>query len=250
LNNYQYKYNVGRELELPPTLTLNGSISMTIYLYVKTHNKTGVKYLGKTSNKDYQKYTGSGKRWLSHLDTHGYDFSTEILRECKDHDELSHWGRYYSKLWNIVEDPQWANLIPETGGGYGKKHTNKTKKKISDLQKRQYESGQRVPWNKGKTGIYSDEANKKRSDSLKDSYKKSPRKPPTIETKKKISNSREGKGLGPKSLETRIKIGLGNKGKKRPNNGQSIKGTKWFNNGEINYRGKVCPEGFQPGRLA
>jgi hypothetical protein len=40
---------------------------MTIYLYVKTHNNTGMKYLGKTTKPDPHKYPGSGKRWTRHL---------------------------------------------------------------------------------------------------------------------------------------------------------------------------------------
>jgi hypothetical protein len=40
---------------------------MPIYLYVKTHNKTGLKYLGQTSQKDPHKYPGSGTRWRHHL---------------------------------------------------------------------------------------------------------------------------------------------------------------------------------------
>ena len=41
-----------------------------IYLYVKTHNKTGLKYLGKTEQDPFV-YLGSGKRWLNHLNKHG-----------------------------------------------------------------------------------------------------------------------------------------------------------------------------------
>jgi transposase len=52
---------------------------MLIYLYVKTHNKTGLKYLGKTTKLDPHKYSGSGKRWLRHLKKHGFDYTTEIL---------------------------------------------------------------------------------------------------------------------------------------------------------------------------
>lgn len=37
-----------------------------IYLYVKTHNITGLKYLGKTNNKDPHSYKGSGKYWILH----------------------------------------------------------------------------------------------------------------------------------------------------------------------------------------
>ena len=89
---------------------------MTIYLYVKTHNKTGLKYLGKTTQNPFA-YLGSGIDWKIHLKEHGEDYTTEILKECKNNKELSEWGRYYSGLYNVVESKEWANRIPETGGG-------------------------------------------------------------------------------------------------------------------------------------
>ena len=92
------------------------SISVIIYLYKKTHNKTGLQYLGKTV-KDPYKYKGSGKDWIPHIKEHGNDVTTEVLRECQTNQELSYWGRYYSTLWNVAESENWANRIPETGGG-------------------------------------------------------------------------------------------------------------------------------------
>jgi hypothetical protein len=89
---------------------------MTIYLYVKTHNKTGLKYLGKTS-KNPHTYLGSGIDWKAHLKEHGFDHSTKIIKECQDNQELNYWGRHYSDLWNVAESNEWANRIPETGGG-------------------------------------------------------------------------------------------------------------------------------------
>ena len=90
---------------------------MLIYLYVKTHRKTGLKYLGKTTNIDPYTYQGSGADWKIHLKEHGYDCNTEIIKECYSNAELSKWGRYYSNLWNVAESLEWANRIPETGGG-------------------------------------------------------------------------------------------------------------------------------------
>jgi len=91
---------------------------MTIYkLYVKTHNKTGLKYLGYTKATNAHKYTGSGNYWKLHLKKHGKDYSTEILKECQTKDEIKEYGLYYSNLWNIVESDEWANLKPETGDG-------------------------------------------------------------------------------------------------------------------------------------
>ena len=90
---------------------------MTIYLYVKTHSVTGLKYLGQTSQKDPHKYPGSGTRWIHHVRKHGYKYSTEIIKECSNKDELREWGIYYSNLWNIVNDSSWANLKPEEADG-------------------------------------------------------------------------------------------------------------------------------------
>lgn len=112
---------------------LEGAISMTIYLYKKTHNKTGLNYLGKTAAADPHKYQGSGKDWAAHIKEHGYDVTTEILRECTTKEELNEWGRYYSTLWNVKESVNWANRIPETGGGCpppGRKLTDSHKEKI------------------------------------------------------------------------------------------------------------------------
>jgi len=124
-------------VEFPTTLMLEGAISMNIYLYVKTHNQTGLKYLGKTTQDPFM-YKGSGKDWTPHIKEHGYDVSTEILRECLTKEELSYWGRYYSKLWNIVEDPNWANKIPETGAGgatvFGDNHPMKNPKNVEKVR--------------------------------------------------------------------------------------------------------------------
>jgi hypothetical protein len=112
---------------------------MTIYyLYVKTHNITGLKYLGYTKRKDPYKYKGSGKYWIKHIKKHEYDVTTEILKECLSKDEIKEWGLYYSNLWNIVEsrdnngNKTWANLKPEDGDGgqtaFGDMHPMKNPK--------------------------------------------------------------------------------------------------------------------------
>lgn len=106
-----------------------------IYLYVKTHNQTGLKYLGKTVKKDPHKYPGSGKYWRLHLAKHGMDYSTTILLETEDPAELKEMGIYYSRLWNIVSSNEWANLKEEAGEGGAMIHTAESKRKISEAHK-------------------------------------------------------------------------------------------------------------------
>lgn len=91
-----------------------------IYLYKKTHNKTGLKYLGKTSQDPY-KYKGSGLYWKRHLKEHGNDVSTEILFQTEDKEEFKKVALDYSNKFNIVESEDWANFREETGhGGFSK----------------------------------------------------------------------------------------------------------------------------------
>jgi hypothetical protein len=107
---------------------------MTIYLYKKTHRDTGLKYLGKTTSKNPYTYPGSGIYWKNHLEKHGNNVDTEILRECQSEEELKEWGRYYSKLWNVVEDKTWANLVEEAGpsGQWGIESKQKLSKSMSE----------------------------------------------------------------------------------------------------------------------
>lgn len=87
---------------------------------VKTHNVTGLKYLCKTSTDNPKKpftYYGSGKHWKRHLFKHGYDISTEILKVCDTKEELVQEGIRYSKIFNVVESKEFANMVEERGDG-------------------------------------------------------------------------------------------------------------------------------------
>jgi len=108
---------------------------MTIYLYIKTHKITGLKYLGKTTQNPF-KYKGSGKDWLPHLEKYGKEHYTEILMECQTKEEFKYWGRYYSRLWNIVNSQDdygnkiWANQKIEGGDGGCSFRSPETRAKI------------------------------------------------------------------------------------------------------------------------
>lgn len=91
-------------------------MSNTIYLYLKTHNKTGLKYLGKTV-KDPHQYNGSGVYWKNHLAKHGHDIKTEILFESTDEKKFREVAMKYSKDWDIVNSSEFANMMVEQGQG-------------------------------------------------------------------------------------------------------------------------------------
>jgi hypothetical protein len=89
------------------------------YLYIKTHNKTGLKYFGKTIQDPYI-YEGSGYYWESHINVHGYDVTTELLNHGNpyvDETEFKEAAMEFSIKNNIVESSEWANLRLETGDG-------------------------------------------------------------------------------------------------------------------------------------
>ena len=183
------------------------------YLYVKTHNKTGLQYLGYTSSVDPHKYTGSGKYWLLHLNKHGFDFSTRVLHKCVSKLAIKAWGLFYSRLWSIVNSKQWANLKEENGDGgdcgpkgrvelsrkgKGREHSDLTKHKMSDSH-----TGT-VMSEITKEKIRLKNAGKKHTDAFKNLHRGS---------KNKFF------GIGPfngktHSIETRKKISVGNTGKK------------------------------------
>ena len=88
-----------------------------IYLYVKTHNVTGLKYLGKTTAKDPHKYRGSSKYWQDHLKIHGVDYTTTLLLATDDKEAIKETGLFFSNIWNVVKSKDWANFQEEKGDG-------------------------------------------------------------------------------------------------------------------------------------
>lgn len=89
---------------------------MTIYLYVKQHSITKLKYFGKTEKLDPFKYLGSGSYWQKHLKKHGKEhIETLEIWGFDDQELCTEFALKFSKDNNIVESDEWANLIPENG---------------------------------------------------------------------------------------------------------------------------------------
>jgi len=108
----------------------------TIYLYLKTHNQTGLKYLGSTTCIDPYKYKGSGLHWKRHIKKHGNDVSTKILYQTRNEDDFYPVCLFYSKVFNVTDSDNFANLMAESGRpGLFKHHSELSKQRISDFGK-------------------------------------------------------------------------------------------------------------------
>ena len=82
---------------------------------LKQHNITNLKYLcfhHGTTNTCYT-YNGSGIYWCSHLSKHGKDITTTILLESDNRCDIATAGVLYSKLWDVVNSTEFANLTVE-----------------------------------------------------------------------------------------------------------------------------------------
>lgn len=112
-----------------------------IYLYLKTHNKTGLKYLGKTESKNPYKYRGSGKYWKHHIEKHGYDVTTQILLVTEDKNELKETGLFFSRLWNVVKSDDFANLKLEDGHRGGHLESIEFSERMKHSNKERIENG-------------------------------------------------------------------------------------------------------------
>lgn len=213
------------------------------YLYVKTHNLTGLKYLGQTKQDPF-KYKGSGKYWKLHLQKHGCDISTKIIQECKDQESLRQWGGIYSKLWDVVKSQEWANLKEETGDGgwpegvnVGRLHSDDTKAKISEAKK-----GRPIE----RTWTVSAETKAKLSESQKGRKRSAEAIQKQLDTKikngtLKHSEATKAKLSKPISEETRAK--------RIANHTRPTKDHFWANNGTEQVLTQELPNGWTKGRL-
>jgi len=111
---------------------------------IKTHNITKLKYLcyhfGDCAS--CYIYSGSGKYWKSHIKKYAKHISTEILGEYTSVEDARINGLYYSKLYNVVESKDFANLIVEDAGNNFNHLTKEQRKKsLENREKRRKEKG-------------------------------------------------------------------------------------------------------------
>ncbi len=112
-------------------------------LYLFTHNQTGLKYLGKTSQA-LSRYNGSGHYWKRHLKKHGIDLTKEVLCESDDPAVIRAEGLRYSHHWDIINNPTFANIRNEMGDGGDTSHTPAYIRNLKEGRKWPEESKQRL----------------------------------------------------------------------------------------------------------
>jgi hypothetical protein len=113
---------------------------MIIYLYVKQHSKTGLKYFGMTQRDPFS-YPGSGKYWQNHLKSHGKTIKTLEVWGFDNQTLCTEFALNFSKENNIVESNEWANLQDEnglSGRNYGFKHKEQSKVKMRGSKSKEH----------------------------------------------------------------------------------------------------------------
>lgn len=89
------------------------------YLYIKQHKITGLKYFGKTTQKNPYKYNGSGSHWIKHIKKHGKKIETLWVYLFNDIDTLVSVALALSEMYDIVNSDFWSNQMVEDGlSGY------------------------------------------------------------------------------------------------------------------------------------
>jgi hypothetical protein len=233
-----------------------------IHLYLKTHNITGLKYLGKTSAKNPHTYQGSGKYWKNHINKHGYDVNTEILASSERPSEIRKLGLEFSEKLDIVKSNEFANLKVESGdGGWDHINTNQkfyNKKRVKTISEYDEETKLEISKKRSQPGASNGMFGRDRAG------ENNPRFGCVVseETKLKISEANTGKVASEETRGKMQEIGKARwsnlelreqrsrewkeKGIKPP----SPKGMLWWNDGVIVTRAKECPgETFKRGRL-
>lgn len=90
---------------------------MKYKLMIKTHLVTNLKYLCVTTKNDYHSYKGSGTAWKKHLKENGNLVKTNLIFETDDKDLFFKVCKEKSAEYDVVNSPEWANLIVEHGSG-------------------------------------------------------------------------------------------------------------------------------------
>ena len=199
---------------------------MHYYTYIITNKINGKQYVGDRCCECLPKkdgYLGSGSYLNNVKKKYGRkNFNKEILEICKSKKEAFNKQEKYINEYNTLV-PNGYNISPTGGTWNGGKHSNETKKKISDGVKKAFlenpEMKEKISEKaKQKIGIKNCMYGKKQNKKIMKQRWINNKHPwinrnHTAESKEKISNSHKGKQL---STETKNKISKSTSGENNP----------------------------------
>lgn len=200
----------------------------TYKLMLKCHFETGISYLCVTKRPDWQKYLGSGVLWLKLIKKRKSKIITTLLFTSDDKDVFNDACLFYSKLLDVVNNKDFANLIIESGfkQDLNKKYTIKSIDKDTKIDI--CRKGGMTTKNK-KVGIFAEEHQAQRKTWAKnaaEALNKTENRSGIYCKKWRENNSEITKKICSKGGKIGGKI-----------TGKML----WWNNGIINKKSFVCP---------
>lgn len=133
-----------------------GEVAMYGYIYMTRNLIDGRLYIGKRKSNVFlkEKYLGSGKILKQAVELYGKEnFEVELLCECESKEELNEKEIYYIAFYHAQTNNKYYNICKggEAGPGgpmfKGHKHSEETKKKMSDARTGTLNSNYGNRWN-------------------------------------------------------------------------------------------------------
>ena len=124
------------------------------YIYITINLVNGRKYLGLNAfNEKWERYLGSGNAFKKALKKYGKEnFQKHIVLVCYSEEELNQAEYDLSVFLNVVESPEWYNLVLGGGTSRGWHPSEETKQKLSERAKERFSDPTNHPMY-GKPGL-------------------------------------------------------------------------------------------------
>ena len=195
------------------------------YIYLIVNKVNGKTYVGqrKSSKEWYEdKYMGSGKLLKLAKKKHGIEnFEKFLIQYCYSKEETDKAEKFWITEYRSRGKAEYNIADGGQGGGFKGRHlSEETKRKLSEANKGQ------IPWNKGKTGIFSESVLQKIGEAHKGIEPANKGKKMSEEAKRKMSEAHRGKPAPNKGKhyteETKRKMSEAHRGQISWNKGKKM----------------------------